>query len=344
MRVAVDINHPAHVHFFRNLVAEMRAAGHQVRITASEKDKTFQLLDDYGLEYVPLPGYGRTTLRKVFKLPVLGWRTYRALKDFRPDLVLGLASVRAAHAAKLLGTRCINFDDSEHARWEVRLYLPFVEAVCTPSCYKRDLGPKHLRYAGYQELAYLHPSRFRPDPAVLSEAGIAADEPLVVIRFVSWQAVHDVGQMGFSAADRLRLARELEKRARVIVVSEAPLGPEFDAYRMPVAPEKIHHLLAYARLYVGEGATMATEAGILGTPSLYVSSLVGTMGNFEELMTVYDLVHAYRTAEEVFGEAVRLVQDPSARRLWQEKRQKMLAEKIDVTQWVLDLVLSGAST
>ena len=40
MRVLIDILHPAHVHFFRNFHAEMEGRGHQVCITARDKDRS----------------------------------------------------------------------------------------------------------------------------------------------------------------------------------------------------------------------------------------------------------------------------------------------------------------
>ena len=40
-------------------------------------------------------------------------------------------------------------------------------------------------------------------------------------------------------------------------------------------PEQIHDLLNYSSGYVGEGASMAKEAAVLGVPSVYVSALRG---------------------------------------------------------------------
>ena len=51
MRVLIDILHPAHVHFFRNFYAEMEARGHEVRITARDKDRSVDLLRAFGLPY-----------------------------------------------------------------------------------------------------------------------------------------------------------------------------------------------------------------------------------------------------------------------------------------------------
>ena len=101
----------------------------------------------------------------------------------------------------------------------------------------------------------------------------------------------DVGQHGIRA--RTALVQELERYGQVFITSEERLDDELAKYQIKVSPEKMHDLRYYASLYVGEGATMATESAILGTPSVYVSSLVGTMGNFIELGQKYGLVFNY---------------------------------------------------
>ena len=48
-QIVVDVNHPAHVHFFKYFIVEMRERGHEVLITASDKDVTIHLLNAMGL-------------------------------------------------------------------------------------------------------------------------------------------------------------------------------------------------------------------------------------------------------------------------------------------------------
>ena len=90
------------------------------------------------------------------------------------------------------------FDDTEHAKIEHALLDPFASTICTPSCYRGNLGSKQVRYDGNHALAYLHPNYFTPDPAVLAEMGLKPDDPYIIVRFVSWDASHDVGQQGIS--------------------------------------------------------------------------------------------------------------------------------------------------
>ncbi|MCE5338457.1 MAG: DUF354 domain-containing protein [Methanomicrobiaceae archaeon] len=333
MRIVVDINHPGHVHYFKNFIWGMKERGHEILITASHKDVATQLLQLYGLEYVDLGSYGTSLLQKMINIPIMDVKMYRAVKNFRPDILLGFSSTRAAHASKALGVPAVIFDDTEHAAWEHRLYAPFAATILTPSCFNKDLGEKQVRFDGYMELAALHPAHFRPDPSVLQELGLTEDDTFTVVRFVSWDANHDVGQHGIR--DKVRLVKALEQYGRVLITSEGALPPELQACQIRISPEKLHNLLYYATLYVGEGGTTASEAAILGTPSIYVSSLVGTMGNFIELEETYDLLYSFTDGNAALERAVEILQDPTSKDKWRLKRERLLEDKIDVTAFMV---------
>ena len=40
MRVLFDMGHPAHVHLFKNIIKKLTADGHEVKITARDKEVT----------------------------------------------------------------------------------------------------------------------------------------------------------------------------------------------------------------------------------------------------------------------------------------------------------------
>lgn len=335
MNVVIDINHPAHVHFFRPFLGAMRERGHELLVTASRKDVALDLLAHYGIEHITLPSYGGSVLRKAASVPLVDVAMWRAVRRFRPHYILGIASARAAHAAFFLrGCRSWIFDDTEHAVEQIYLYLPFADRVFTPSCFTRNLGRKHVRYPGYHELAYLHPDRYTPDRAVLQESGIGANEPLFIVRFVAWEASHDVGQRGLTAEGKRRLVDELAKLGRVVLSSEGPLPPEYEQYRMTLPVEKIHDLLAFSTLYVGEGATMASEAAVLGVPAVYVNTIgAGTIAEQEQ----YGLLHHITDEPRAIETALRIAGEPDRQR-YEAKRQRLLAEKCDVTGWMVDQI------
>ena len=83
---------------------------------------------------------------------------------------------------------------------------------------------------------------------------------------------------------------------------------------------------------------MATESVILGTPSIYISSLAGTMGNFIELEQKYGLVFSYKDTYEAIIKAIELIQQPDIKGEWRVKRDKLLNNKIDVTALIIRLL------
>ena len=333
MRILIDIGHPAHVHLFKNFVWEMEKRGHEILITARKKEISLELLDKYGFDYT-IVGEMKEGKFNLIKEWIL--RDVKILKlalDFNPDILMGVHNPAVAHVAKVLRKKSIIFTDTEHAILASRVTFPFSDVICTPSCFKKDLGKKQIRYSGYHELAYLHPNYFTPDPAVLDEIGLDEDDTFIILRFVSWNASHDVGHHGIQ--DRTALVRELERYGQVFITSEGRLDGGLAKYQIKVAPEKMHDLLYYASLYVGEGATMASEAAVLGTPSIYVSSLVGTMGNFIELEQKYGLVFNYSDSDKTMNKAIELIQEPDLKKEWKKKREQLLEDKIDVTAFTV---------
>jgi len=333
MRIVVDINHPAHVHYFKYFIHEMKSRGHEILITASEKEVSYRLLDLYGFDYVKLGSYGKSLGEKLVNIALLDIRMYLAVKKFKPDIFIGFGSIRAAHAAKVLNKPCIALDDTEHAKWEHLLYVPCTDAIMTPACFKKDFGKKQIRYAGYTELAYLHPNRYTPDPAVISTLGLTSSDPYIIVRFVSWDASHDIGHHGIQ--NRADFIKNLEQFGRVFISSEGTLPSDLQHYSLKISPEKIHDVLYFARMYIGEGATMATEAALLGTPSILISSLVGTMGNFIELEQKYELMYSFSDSARALPRALDILRDPESKRIWAEKRERVMRDKIDLTAYMV---------
>jgi len=335
IKIVIDINHPAHVHLFKYVIAELRKRGHNVIITASQKDISFKLLDEYGFDYIRIGSYGDTLLQKLFKLFVLDFRMLRIVHKYKPDVLTGLGSFRAAHAGFLFGKKTIILEDTEHATKEIALYKPFATKILTPSCFMTDLGSKQVRYEGFHELAYLHPKYFKADPSVLDSLGVTQKEKFVIIRFVSWRASHDVGQHGFADEQKLNFIKELSKYARCYITSEAPLPAELEPYQLKVPVHQIHHLMAFASLYVGEGATMASESAVLGVPAVYVNTLkLGYINMHEE----YGLLKQTTDTQQALQYCIGWLTDPASKQKCAAAREKLLADKIDVTDYLVTII------
>ena len=332
-----DLGHPAHVHLFKNVIWNLERDGHDVLIASRGKEILCYLLDAYGFKHHKLSERGEGLLGLARELMIREYKFYKLARQFKPDILCGVSEV-ITHTGRLIRKPSIVFTDTEHATHSYLITFPFASVICTPSCFKKDLGKKQVRYNGYHELAYLHPNYFQPDPSVLGEVGLKPEDRFVLMRFVAWEASHDIGQHGFDMQTKRKLVEEIGKYARVFITSESPLPSEFEKCRITTPPEKIHDLLYYAMMYIGEGATMATEAAILGTPSVYTSSLSNTMGNFVELEKEYDLIYSFREPDKAIQKATELLQQPDLKKQWAKKRQRLLADKIDVTQFMVDFI------
>jgi predicted glycosyltransferase len=332
MRLLVDLLHPAHVHFFREAVRELRGRGHEVVLTARDKDVALPLLDRLGLEHRLLgrqrsgaAGLAGEWLSRSCRLALLARR-------IKPDLLMGIMGVSIAPVGRLLGIPTVVFYDTENAVLSNRVVFPLASAVVTPDCFAAPVRGRHFTYPGYHELSYLHPSRFRPDPAVLKELGVEPGERFFVVRFVSWKASHDWGQSGFSLEGREALIDLLRGHGKVFISSEEPLEGKHRALALPISVERVHSVLAYAHLCVGESATMASEAAVLGTPAVYHSP-VGR-GYTDEQERRYGLCFTFRDERKALEKIRWLVGSPNLKVEWQRRRETMLRDKCDVTAWI----------
>ena len=64
MNILFDIEHPAHVHYFKNVISILKGKGHNIIITAVDKDITFQLLKQYDLKFISLGKHYKSVFMK----------------------------------------------------------------------------------------------------------------------------------------------------------------------------------------------------------------------------------------------------------------------------------------
>jgi len=339
MKIIFVVGHPAHVHFFRNSIGELASRGHRVRIAAVDKESTLALLAAYNLQYVVFGRNAPNMGMKILDTPRKDYRFLRLLRESGADLVVSTGSPYAAQASALRGTPHIAFSDTEIAVAVLRTMLPFTDAVCTPSAFQKDLGNKQLRYPGYKELAYLHPSRFEPQSSVLDLVGASRNEKLIVVRFASWDSSHDIRSDGLAVrnpADILSFIDRLGEYGRVLITSERKLPGELSTLVLKIPLERIHDLLFFASLYIGEGATMASEAGVLGTPWIFVSS--ATRGYLDDQQQKYGLGFWEQSLEGAMERVEEIFSIPDLKLSWGAKRQALLCDMIDVTDFIVQFI------
>lgn len=339
--VLIDINHPAHVHFFKNLYFELKNIGLNVVVTASLKDINYELLRELDIDFIDLGSYGRTPFFKMMNVPLMAIKMAGVACKYKPDYLLGISSSRICHATVFSKSKTYVFDDTENAPEQIALFKPFATKIFTPDCYIKNLGKKQIRYPGYHVLAYLHPNRFSPNPGILQELGLSTNDTFFILRFVSWQATHDFRQKGLSMIHKRKLVETLSDYGKVFISSENKLPDDLESYRLKICPTKMHDLLYYATLVYGESATMASECAVLGTHAFFID--YAGRGYTNEQEKKYELVFNYQNNEpsiqQSFKKLAELVQRKDLKQMGEKKRMELLRDKIDVTTYMLNLLL-----
>lgn len=355
MKVLFMISHPAHFHMFRNTMEQLKKDGHEIVAVVRPKDMLEQLCIDAGLQFYKVKN--RPKKWGMFGLAIfLIEKTIEVLRIARkekPDLLVGSDGV-LAYVGTLLRIPSFEFfeDDYSVIKLYAKMFFPFYSHVVCP--YVCDAGKwkeKKVGYLGYQKLTYLWPTRFVANPKVVSGYGLSLEEPYYIIRFAKLSAHHDVGVHGFTKEIAETVINKLKAHGRVYITSEAELPVEFEQYRLRIKPLDIHHILAYASLYIGDSQSMAVEASMLGTPCLRFNDFVGAkkISVLEELDEKYHLTKGISSKEPevLYTKIDEILAMPDVRKTYQERRKVMLDEKIDVTRfwvWFLENYPESAAT
>jgi uncharacterized protein len=329
MKILIDIGHPAHVHYFRNIIKIMEERGHSFFIIAKNRNITYELLKHYNIPFVKRKDYPSTLIGKLINIPLTDLMVIKKAMQFKPDIMMGFSGTHIAHAGKILNIPSIVLDDTDHAKLAHLSYKSFATQIITPACFGKDFGPKHIRFQGYMDLCYLHPDLFKPCRNIRDLLNISKSDKFVLLRFISWGASHDIGQSGIANEIKIELIKLFKERGyKVFISAEGLLSSDFEQYRISISPELIHSVLYEADIFIGESGTMATEAAILGTPSVFVNSL--NAGVFQELAH-YGLLYSFRNSNDLLDQIIKLLEIESLKEQHKIRREKLLNEKINVT-------------
>jgi predicted glycosyltransferase len=332
VRILIEAHHPSDIHFFKHAVKEWAERGNDVLLLGRDRDVMKALLAAYDF----IPHRILTSERRDNRFPLAEMLerqvgVAQSIREFRPDVVMSLMG-SYAQSAFLFRVPNLVFTDSEHQSFNHRIAHPFATRIYTPECFEKDLGKKQRRYRGYHELAFLHPKRFSPDSGVLSEIGVEARQ-YVVVRTSAWNTLHDIGKSGLGP--RLEESvRELSKRARVLLVPEGgQLPASLESLRLRPPPDRYHHVLAFARLVLSEGASTASEAACLGVPTVYLNP--SQLGYLRDQERRYGLVYNTTDSEAAMRRALALLDAPFDAEKQEAARKRLIDDHVDVTDYLV---------
>jgi len=245
---------------------------------------------------------------------------------FKPDIAMSVTGISTALPSFLFKIPNIVFTDTETAELSNRISFPFADRIITPEWFTRDFGKKHHHYSGFHEWSYLHPDEFTPDPKILRKEGINPDQPYCVVRFVRWDALHDQGETGLTSIEAKQLVQQLAVRMQVCLSSEIEPPAELKKYIIRIRADRMHHLIAFSRLVVGESPSMCAEASLLGVPSVLISSWAGKCGNMQVLQNRFRLMQVFSNGSQAVQAAVTLSENLPGKDEIKQKRLALIHE------------------
>ena len=291
MRIWIDLSAPAHPVVFRPLVQRLRAAGHEVEVTARDFAQTLELAEIAGSTRLPVGAHGGRSaggkLRSLAGRSAALWRWARNRPRF--DLAAAHGSNDLPIVARALRVPAVDLFDYEWATFQHMIGCRLARRVIVPDAIPPErlrrygAGPRKLRrYPGLKEEYFLHD--FEPDPGILERVGAdsgahrrraahAADAALYhrVHNPVYADLLDRLGNdPGIHAVVLPRLREQADELRRlalpsVIVPEHAVDGPS---------------LVSASDLVISAGGSMNREAVALGVP--VYTTFQGRMGGVDE--------------------------------------------------------------
>ncbi len=335
MKISLLILQPHHIDFFQNLYSELEKEGHKVvgLIRGDEINRRYLSESDmrhsfFGSETTGhIPEFVCSTRNK-FSLT-------SKLLAFRPDLILSVNSLPSSPFNSIFNMTSIVFLDHKLKNKEERNLFNYADNIVTPDCYPFDVpSEKHLTHPSYHSLAYLHPNRFKPDLQLLDELSLEPDD-YVFVSYARKNWLEGKDHSLLQRREKIDMVRSLEEHSEVVVDGRGSVPEPLEEYVPSVALNKYNHLLANASLAVGDDPIIASEAGVLGIPWIFVSN--STVPTLEEQEIHYEIGTQVADIEEAekFSKMILTGEiEPDVK----SARKQILKDKKDLTRWMMRLI------
>ena len=279
MRIWIDFANSPHVPFFRALIPEFTARGHQIEISARDYAQTVELATRAGMLPHVIGGHGGGKLTgKAGNLVGRAAALAKWARDRGFNLAVSHNSYAQIAAAAALGIRTVTLMDYEHQpanHLAFRLASRVIVPQAFPNAELKKYGAplrKVKRYNGLKEDVYL--ADFTPDPTfveTLRQLGIAGEDVLIVARPPASEALYH--RFENELFDKLLTHLNAQPHTKIILLprTSAQRG-EYEKQKLlnVIMPREAVHganLIASADLVVSAGGTMNREAAALGVPA-----------------------------------------------------------------------------
>lgn len=345
MKILFFFVHPSKFYLFRKTIDDLYSEGHSVQVLIINKDVLVDLVSQTNWYYKVILNTNRRTKFERFK------RLFTAFYALLTILVLLRAVGFKRHdlfvtddllvvLGRLLKIPTLFFTDDDLAVVPENSFF-YSRATSIISPIWTNLGKydsKKLAMIGFKELAYLHPDIFVPDRDLCVKS--VGKEKYVLIRVVSLSATHDTGIKGLDNKLLHEIINRVKKKYNVFISSERILPEELNQYVIKINPIDIAHYLSFSEFFITDSQTMASEAAVLGVPTIRYNSFVGKISVMEIKEEKYGLYFGVKPDNSVrLLELVEyLLENENLKEEWAKRKSKMLSECEDVNNFMINTI------
>ena len=267
-KVIVGINHYPHVNIFKNLINRLISSGHEVQIVAINRVGLIDLISDEIFEPHFIYGsHKKSFISKVIEILKRNLRLLFYLRKSKYDVLISMGGISFAQVSKLLSLESVIISDDEEYGPSFYNYKYLATTLLLPESLSSK-GSNIRKFAGFKELAYLHPNYLKLNKDVLRNYGLFENK-YVFMRLT------DNCSLNYKENDLINFIKYsnflIKKGYKVLISIENPLHKKYFANCIILGkPDKDYHSLIYFSLMsLSSGDSVARESALLGVPAIY---------------------------------------------------------------------------
>ncbi len=335
MRILIDIGHPAHVNFFKNVISTLRNNGHDIFITAIRRGKLSKIIKSEFNE-IPVRFNGKhrgTKWSILFEANILRFiEQLKFVYSKKIDIAVSCGSFTTGAIFKfVLRKPNIQFDDDPERKINVALEkMTSTELVFPPIV---GINNKVKTMNALKEWAYLSPKYFTPSIQELDNYNLKPQR-YVFIREVSTGSLNYANQQSNIIAT---FARDLPHNYKVLLsledkstINQYP--SDWILLKEPL--NDIHSLIYFSKIVISSGDSMAREGAMLGVPSIYCG--IREMAANRLMIDKGMLFH--KDVEEVPQFVERIISSDIKIEEQDKFRERLEDEWVDVTEFIVSQI------
>ena len=273
MKIWFDLTNSPHVHFFRDMIAELKEEGHEILVTTRDQANTIDLLKLYHIDYMVVgSSYGKKLSSKVKGNINRARQLAKIIKREKVDVAISQSSFTSAIAGRLAGVPTIYTNDNEHAMGNK------VSFVCAHHIFIPEFIPinkvtnllvskkKVQQYPGVKEGIYLWRKYLGNGNAA------SAARKKIFLRPEPYYAQYYKGKENPFDDDLVALKDEFD----IVVLprdktqAEHYKSPRFSGITVAEKPLTLDEIVNECQLFIGAGGTMTREMAVIGIPTISI--------------------------------------------------------------------------